>query len=120
MAQQRFRTLDEFWPYYVGEHRKPLTRRLHFIGNTNLLVWLVVAARRRSLRLVIMGIITSYAFAWFGHFAIERNRPATFEYPVLSALADMRMYAKMWRGEMDAEVEKYAAPAPDEPRHIVI
>src|SRR5690242_10345188 len=108
MPQPRFRTLDEFWPYYVGEHRQPLTRTPHFIGNTNLLAWLLMAALRRSFRLAILGVITSYAFAWFGHFVIERNRPATFDYPVLSALADMRMYAKMWRGEMDAEVQKYA------------
>jgi hypothetical protein len=116
MPQPRFRTLDEFWPYYVGEHRQPLTRTLHFIGNTNLLVWLLLAMMRRSFRMVMLGIVTSYAFAWFGHFVIERNRPATFDYPILSALADMRMYAKMWRGEMDAEVEKYA---PEE-RHIIV
>jgi len=109
MQRQQFRTLDEFWPYYVREHRKPLTRQLHFIGNTNLIFWLFWALSRRSIWLVIGGIVSSYMFAWTGHFVVERNIPATFRYPALSALADMKMYGLMLRGEMDAEVEKYAS-----------
>ena len=108
MESQRFRTLDEFWPYYVRQHSKRLTRQWHFVGNTNLVLWLFWAASRRSFLLVIMGVATSYMFAWIGHFLVERNIPSTFRYPVLSALADMRMYALMLQGRMDAEVEKYA------------
>ena len=107
MELQRFRTLNEFWPYYVRQHSKRLTRQWHFIGNTNLVMWLFWAARRQSFLLVIMGVVTSYMFAWIGHFAVERNIPATFQYPLLSALADMKMYALMLQGRMDEEVEKY-------------
>jgi hypothetical protein len=108
MTRRRYKSLDEFWPYYVGEHSRRLTRIFHFIGNTNLFIWLFMAMLRRRPRYVIWGVISSYIFAWIGHFYVERNRPATFEYPVLSALADMRMYGLMLRGEMRAEVEKYA------------
>ena len=107
LMTKRFKTLDEFWPYYVREHSKPLTRQLHFIGNTNLVIWMVVAASKRSLKYTLFGIFSSYVFAWVGHFLIERNRPATFKYPILSALGDMLMYQKMLMGTMDEEVARY-------------
>jgi hypothetical protein len=107
MAHERYKTLGEFWPYYVREHRQPWTRRMHFIGNTNLLVWLLLAALQRSPSLLVGAVVSSYALAWIGHFFIERNLPATFKYPLLSALADMLMYAKMWQGQMDSEVARY-------------
>ena len=116
MPQPRFRSLDEFWPYYLAEHRQPLNRTLHFIGTTNLLAWLLLAAMRRSFRLVMLGLITSYAFAWFGHVVIERNRPDTLDYPLLSFLADLRLFSKTWRNESLPEL---ASSTPEE-RHIIV
>lgn len=107
MESQRFRTLDDFWPYYVRQHSNKLNRRWHFIGNLNLVLWLFWAFSRRSVVLAVMGVATSYMFAWVGHFMIERNVPSTFQYPVLSALADMRMFVLMLQDRMDVEVEKY-------------
>jgi hypothetical protein len=103
----QYKTLEEFWPYYVNEHKKPLTRQLHFVGNTNLLVWLLLALLHRSLKLAILAVVSSYLIAWIGHFFVEKNLPATFKYPVKSAICDMILYAKMWSGQMDSEVAKY-------------
>lgn len=88
-------------------------RWLHFIGNTNLFFWLAAAAWMRDPWLVVWAVVSSYGFAWIGHFFVERNIPITFRYPVEAALCDMRMYYKMWRGEMDAEVEKYTRSRPE-------
>lgn len=101
--------LDDFWPYYVTQHANPTNRQLHFIGNTNLFVWLLLALIRRRPALLVVAVGSSYTIAWVGHFVFERNIPATFRYPLLAALCDMRMYTKMWRGEMEAEVAKYAS-----------
>lgn len=106
-AITRYRTLEEFWPYYVNEHSEAGTRWLHFVGNSNLFVWLIAALVRLSFRLLVVAVVSSYAIAWVGHFFVERNIPATFRYPIMSALCDMRMYYKMWRGEMAAEIAKY-------------
>jgi hypothetical protein len=106
MIEQFRRRLDAFWPYYVGEHRNPINRQLHFIGNTNLLFWLLMALVRRSPFLLGVAVASSYAIAWVGHFYFERNIPATFRYPILAGVCDLIMYYKMWRGEMDAEVAR--------------
>jgi hypothetical protein len=103
----RYQTIREFWPYYVNEHSNPLTRQLHFVGNTNLFVWLLLALVRRSPALLLVAVVSSYAIAWIGHFFVEKNRPATFQYPIWSALCDMWAYYLMWRGKMNAEVEQY-------------
>lgn len=107
MTEKRYKTLAEFWPYYVREHSRPLTRKMHFIGNTNLFFWLTLWLVRRRHKLLVVALISSYALAWIGHFFIERNRPATFKYPIMSAVCDLWMYVKMWRGTMDAEVARY-------------
>jgi hypothetical protein len=110
--QRRYQNLQEFWPYYVSEHKQPLTRQLHFIGNTNLFFWLLLGLLMRRKSLVVWAVVSSYALAWIGHFWVERNRPATFQYPIMSAICDMVMYYKMWRGEMDTEVEKIRYTTP--------
>ncbi len=107
MPKKKYRTLEEFWPYYVNEHKKPLTRQLHFVGNTNLFLWLLLALLRRSFKLVLVAVVSSYLIAWIGHFFVERNMPATFKYPIKSAICNMIMYFKMWSGKMDAEVAKH-------------
>jgi hypothetical protein len=107
MNRTRYRTLVEFWPLYVREHSRAGTRWLHFAGNTNLLIWLLLALWRRDLRLVIWAVASSYGLAWIGHFGVERNIPATFRYPVMAGVCDLLMYIKMWRGTMDAEVAKH-------------
>lgn len=107
MATQKFRTLDEFWPYYVREHSNANTRQLHFIGNINLFIWLFIAFIRRDWKLILFAIVSSYGFAWYGHFFIEKNRPATFEYPLLAGLCNLLMFGQMLRGDMEAEVMKY-------------
>ena len=99
-----FAGLDEFWPFYVSQHLKPWTRRLHFAGTTLGLAALAAACGRRDPWLLPCALFVSYGSAWIGHFFIERNAPATFQYPVLSFRADFRMYRLMWLGRMESEI----------------
>ena len=107
MNNQRYSRFEDFWPYYVREHTNALNRKLHFWGTNNLFFWIAVAVLRRSPKLLIFAVVSSYAYAWLGHFFIQRNRPATLDYPLLSAVGDLTMYFKIWQGTMDAEVDKY-------------
>lgn len=99
-----FRTLDEFWPFYIAQHMNRANRRLHFAGTTFGLACLVAVALLREPRLIPVGLAGAYGLAWLGHFKFEDNRPATFHYPLLSFRADLRMVRLMLAGAMEAEI----------------
>lgn len=102
----RIATFEKFWPFYVGEHSQAPTRWLHFagtLGGTMALVGLIATGYGRYFPLVL---VYAYGLAWIGHFFIEKNKPATFKYPLWSFIADFKMCALMLAGKMDAEVRK--------------
>jgi hypothetical protein len=129
---QGFKSFAAFYPFYLGEHSLPTTRRLHLAGTTIALLAsaravasliprvillvrdmllsspleagtlhrIIEQALRRtmawrldgSLRIVMGGIISAYAFAWTAHFFVEKNKPATFTYPVWSLRGDLKLW----------------------------
>jgi hypothetical protein len=95
---ERMKTLAEFYPYYLQEHRKGSTRLLHFIGTTGFLAAVIGAIFWGNGRILAGGIVCAYAFAWIGHFFFEKNRPATFKYPLLSLISDFKLYFEIWTG----------------------
>ena len=101
-----FRTFEDFWPYYVGEHAKPQTRWMHFAGTAAFLACLTRFAATRKPRWFLASVIAGYGPAWISHFFVEHNRPATFKHPVWSLIADFRMFGLMVAGRMDAEIER--------------
>jgi len=103
-----FTSFEEFFPYYVGEHSKAATRWVHFAGTHLGAAVGVTAVARRRWGLIGAFPVISYGMAWFSHFVIEGNRPATFGHPLWSLRGDMRMLATMWRGG-DAELGRIAA-----------
>lgn len=117
MADDRIENFQAFWPYYVGEHRDPTCRVLHYIGSTLALGFLVLTFAV-SPWFLLAGVVSGYAFAWIGHFFVEKNKPATFTYPLWSLAADWKMYALFLTGKMNAEVTRLygsAAPSRDAP-----
>ena len=106
MSNERFNSFEEFWPYYVAEHSKPGTRALHALGTTAALACLATCIARRKWSLLPLAFIPGYGAAWIAHFLIEKNKPATFDYPLWSFIADYKMVGLMLAGKMDAEVER--------------
>jgi len=104
----RIETFEEFWDYYVGEHAAKLTRVLHFIGTTAAMSLLAGGLLTRRRWMLLLAPIAGYGPAWISHFFIEKNRPATFKYPVWSLQADLVMWWKMVTFTMEAEVERVA------------
>ena len=99
-------TYREFWDFYIREHSRPATRLLHFVGTSLgllLLVWFVASGRWYYFPLFL---IVGYAFAWFAHFVVEKNRPATFRHPLWSFISDFKMMWYMLIGRMGGEVER--------------
>ena len=111
----RYRSFREFWPHYLREHKKPATRRLHYAGTALVLALAAAALATRDWRLLAAVPLAGYGFAWFSHAAVERNRPATFTYPLWSLAADFRMAWLRAAGRLDPELER-AGVEPDRPK----
>ncbi len=109
MNQPDFRSFEEFWPFYVREHAKKLNRTLHFVGSTAGLGLAVASLLTRRRALLLAAPIVGYGFAWFGHFFVEKNKPASFKHPAWSFQGDWLMWWKILNGTMDAEVERAMA-----------
>jgi hypothetical protein len=102
----RYTSFRDFWPHYLREHKRPATRRLHYAGTGLVLVLAAAAAASRDWRLLAAVPIAGYGFAWLSHALVERNRPATFTYPLWSLAADFRM-AWLWAtGRLDPELKQ--------------
>ena len=106
MSAERYSSFREFWPFYLREHSKPQTRALHYVG-TSLVVAMAIYALATQQWLVLIAVpVAGYFFAWVAHFRIERNRPATFTYPLWSLLADFKMWALWLGGRLGPELER--------------
>jgi hypothetical protein len=104
----KFETFADFWPHYVRAHARPKTRLLHAIGSTLALACIVLAVAVSPWFLLAAPLI-GYSFAWYGHFFVEHNKPATFGHPFWSLAADYVMLWKTLTGSMSGEVEKHLA-----------
>jgi hypothetical protein len=106
---QRIASFREFWPFYVREHSRPLTRGLHYVGTSGLFLITALAIATGHLVLLTLLPVVGYGFAWTAHFFVEKNRPATFTYPLWSLGADFVMFGKMLRGRMGDEARALIA-----------
>ncbi len=106
MAEQRITRYRDFWSFYISQHSRAGTRHLHFVGTSGAIVLIVLAAALPEPWLLLCAAICGYFFAWAGHFFVEKNRPATFTYPVFSLIGDFHMYGLMCLGRMGAAVKE--------------
>ena len=107
MKTTDFKSFNEFWPYYLSEHADPTTRLLHIVGTALSLVFIVLLMLHGDLWFLAAAVIAGYGFAWVAHFFVEKNRPATFRYPVWSLMGDFRMFALACMGRLEGEIRHH-------------
>ena len=110
----QIRSLSDFWPFYVQQHSRSRTRLLHAFGSVGALL-MVVLALTVSLWFLLAVPIIGYGFAWYAHFFVEKNKPATFGHPFYSLCCDFKMLFLMMAGRMNDEVARCAASTPAVP-----
>lgn len=106
MTQRKYGSFEEFWPFYLQEHSKPSTRALHYIGTTLVVAIAVMAIFKGAWLWLVALPVAGYFFAWIAHFAVEKNRPATFTYPLWSLIADFKMWLFWLTGRLGPELER--------------
>lgn len=100
MADQQFHSFAEFYPYYLDEHRDRNCRRLHFVGSLLVLTVLAGVLMTGAWLWLLAVPVIGYGFAWLGHFLFEKNRPATFKYPLYSLMGDWVMFRDILIGRI--------------------
>jgi hypothetical protein len=96
----QFKSFKEFYPFYLGEHSHKICRLLHFIGTFFVICLFLYAISTKKYTLLLVAPLIGYGFAWTGHFVFEKNRPATFKYPLYSFVADFVMFWHLLTGKL--------------------
>ena len=107
MAEERFQSFKEFYPFYLSEHQNKTSRTLHFIGTFIVLVlfgFIIVA--QKEARFWIALHLVGYGFAWVGHAFFEKNKPATFKYPLWSLRGDFTLFFDILLGKRGFDAAK--------------
>ena len=87
---KKYKSFKEFYPFYLSEHKHPICRGLHFIGTISVI--LIILFSFINIKILLLAPLLGYGFAWIGHFFFEKNRPATFSYPLYSFIGDWVMF----------------------------
>tara|TARA_Y100001970_G_scaffold291118_1_gene427136 strand:- start:1999 stop:2319 length:321 start_codon:yes stop_codon:yes gene_type:complete len=88
--EKKYENFKEFYPFYLSEHMNPICRGLHFLGTSCVIFIIIISIN--NMKLLLLAPLFGYGFAWIGHFFFEKNRPATFIYPLFSFLGDWVMF----------------------------
>lgn len=96
----RFDSFRAFYVFYLGEHSNRVSRRLHFIGSCGVLALVAATIATRNGWWALGALFCGYGFAWIGHFFFEKNRPATFKYPIYSFMGDWVMFKDILIGRV--------------------
>jgi hypothetical protein len=105
-STEKYETIKEFWPYYLSEHANGTNRLLHFVGSCIGLAFALAAIVYLEPLYLLPALVSGYAFAWIGHFVIEKNRPATFTYPFKSFACDWIMWWYTLTGQIADEMKR--------------
>ncbi|MEP6674260.1 MAG: DUF962 domain-containing protein [Ferruginibacter sp.] len=105
-TEKKYKSFWSFYPYYLTEHGDKKNRMLHFTGTAILIILVIASIVLQKWWMLILVPICGYGFAWFGHFFFEKNKPATFTYPLYSLGSDFVMFWHILTGQIQKKLEE--------------
>jgi len=105
---KKIETYAAFYQFYLAEHQNKTCRILHFIGTFLVFVIAFLAFYMSKSTLWWFVPLVGYGFAWVGHFFFEKNKPATFKYPLWSLISDFKMFFDLLFGRISFDSSKGA------------
>jgi hypothetical protein len=104
--ENRITSFNEFYLFYLKEHSNKTCRILHFMGTTLVFAFAAIAIYSGKSFFWWFVPISGYGFAWIGHYFFEKNKPATFKYPLWSLRSDFKMYFDILSGKIPLDPSK--------------
>lgn len=105
MTNKKYKSLQEFYPFYLSEHQNTTSRILHFIGTALVILSLFGCILFHNGYFLVAIPFLGYGFAWVGHFFFEKNKPATFQYPLYSLASDFMLFWDLLNGKQPFKVK---------------
>ncbi|AXT50847.1 DUF962 domain-containing protein [Aquimarina sp. BL5] len=102
----RIKTYSEFYKFYLTEHRNRTSRTLHFVGTFLVFVIIAIAIYYSWSWKWFLVPVVGYGFAWVGHAFFEKNKPATFKYPLWSLISDFKLFFEILLGKRSLDSTK--------------
>lgn len=96
----QYKNFQEFYPYYLSQHSNTNCRRLHVVGSVLALFFALIFLMTFHWWALLAVPICGYGFAWIGHAYYEKNKPATFQYPLYSLMGDWMMMKDIFTGKI--------------------
>jgi hypothetical protein len=98
----KFSSFEEFYPTYLAKHQNGMSRRLHFIGTSFVILCILGVFFTGNWLLLFLAPLCSWGFSWYGHWVCEKNQPLTFSYPLYALMGDFRMFWEILTGKINA------------------
>lgn len=105
MAQSKFDSFKDFYPYYLSEHDNSRCRGLHYFSSSLVLIFSIGIIATNSWLLLWLLPLIGYGLAWIGHFFFEKNKPATFQFPLYSFISDWVMLTDAVTGQLPEKLQ---------------
>ncbi|WP_299220328.1 DUF962 domain-containing protein [uncultured Aquimarina sp.] len=102
----RIKTYSEFYKFYLTEHRNRTSRTLHFVGTFLVFIVIAIAIYYGWGWKWFLVPVVGYGFAWIGHAFFEKNKPATFKYPLWSLISDFKLFFEILLGKRSLDSTK--------------
>ena len=102
----RIKTYSEFYRFYLTEHQNKTSRTLHFVGTFLVFIIIGIAIYFGWGWKWSLVPLVGYGFAWIGHAFFEKNKPATFKYPLWSLFSDFKLFFEILLGKRSFDSKK--------------